>query len=140
VHTAVKPENVLFDQRGNSLLSDFGTARLVEAPQPAKGERAPRVSVDLGDSAYRAPEVGFAGSFDAASDAYSFGVLLYEMLTGSVPGRRSPVPSLVRPEVPREIDDLIDALLDDDASRRPAMGTVAAKLALSMGSYPLYLL
>jgi tRNA A-37 threonylcarbamoyl transferase component Bud32 len=140
VHTAVKPENVLLDGRGNALLSDFGTLRLVAAPASTSTERAPRVSVDLGDAAYRAPELSAACPLEPTADAYAFGVLLYELLTGQVPGRRSPVPSLVRPEVPRELDDLIDALLEDDPARRPTLATAAAKLALAMGSHPLYLL
>jgi hypothetical protein len=139
-HTSIKPENVLFDGRGNTLLSDFGGARLVQAPQPANGERAPRVSVDRGDGAYLAPEAATGAALDAAADAYAFGVLLYEILVGHVPGRRAPVPSAVRPEVGRDVDDLIDALLDDDPARRPSMGTAAARLALALGGNPLYLL
>ena len=140
VHTAIKPENVMFDARGNALLSDFGTARLVAPPPPTSGERAPRISVDLGDAAYRAPEASHGKDLEAPADAFSFGVLLYEMLTRQLPGRRSPVPSLVRPEVSREIDDLVDALLEDDPTRRPTLATAAAKLSLALGGNPLYLL
>ena len=140
VHTAVKPENVLFDARGNALLADFGTARLVAPPVAARGELSPRVSVDLGDGAYRAPEAASSSPFDPPVDAWSLGVLLYEMLTGQLPGRRSPLPSRVCAEVPAEIDELVDALLDDDAARRPTLEAAASRLGLAMGSHPLYLL
>ena len=140
VHTALKPENVLFDGRGNALVSDFGTSRLVAPPAPAAGEKAPRVSVDLGDAAYRAPEVNSSAAFEPAADAWSLGVVLYEMLTGQLPGRRSPLPSRLRAEVPAEVDQLVDALLDDDAAKRPTLPAAAERLGLAMGSHPLYLL
>ncbi len=139
-HTAIRAENVLFDARGNALVSDFGTLRLVAPPAAQAGERAPRVSIDLGDSAYRAPELSSGAAFEPAADAYAFGVLVYELLLGQAPGRRSPAPSLVRAEVPREVDDLVDALLDDDAARRPTLAAASARLALVMGTLPLYLL
>ena len=91
-------------------------------------------------AAYRAPEASHGKDLESPADAFSFGVLLYEMLTRQLPGRRSPVPSVVRPEVSREIDDLVDALLEDDPTRRPTLATAAAKLSLAMGGNPLYLL
>ena len=139
-HSALKPENVLLDARGNALLADFGTLRLVAPPAAAAAERGPRLRVDLGDAAYRAPEVTGADPIEPAADAYSFGILLYEMLVGQVPGRRSPVPSLVRSEVTRELDDLVDALLEDDPARRPSLEAASAKLVVAMGPHPLYLL
>ena len=137
-HTALKPENVLFDGRGNALVADFGMRRLVAVP--AAAERAPRVSIDLHDGAYRAPEVTAFAPIEPAADAYAFGVILYELLTGQLPGRRSPAPSVIRPEVGRELDELCDGLLEDDPSRRPSLQAAAARLALAMGPQALYLL
>jgi eukaryotic-like serine/threonine-protein kinase len=139
-HTALRPENVLFDVRGNALVADFGTRRLLTPPAARAGEKELRVSIDLGDSAYRAPELATSANVEPAADAYAFGVLLYELLLGQTPGRRSPVPSQARPEVTKDIDDLVDALLEDDPARRPALEAVAARLGLALGAQPLYLL
>ena len=135
VHTALKPENVLLDNRGNVLLSDFGVARLVALPPlPQPAGRSPRVVVDLGDQAYRAPETSAASAPEAPADAFALGAVLYEMLSGKAPRQKAPVPSLLRPECPRQLDDLIEQLLDDDAARRPTLAAAAARLQALLDS------
>src|SRR5207244_11600287 len=70
-HGAVKPENVLLDRAGNALLSDFGAARLVALPAAVK--EGPRVMVELGDAAYRAPEVSAGDPGGTHADAVALG-------------------------------------------------------------------
>lgn len=132
-HGALKPENVLQDRRGNALVSDFGMGRLVALPQGSV-----RVVVDLGDGAYRSPEASATSPAEPPQDAYALGAILYEMLAGKAPGREAPVPSLCRAECPRELDDLVESLLDDGARRRPPLVQVAARLEALAGSHSLF--
>lgn len=117
-HHNLKPENVLFDFWGNAKLSDFGMSRVIEVDQ-SKG--MPQVFVGTGGMAYMSPEL-ISRSKDAgpSSDVYGLGILLYEMLTGQVPGRRSPFPSEINSEVPTKVDPLFDKMsLDRRDSRYP---------------------
>src|SRR5215216_7217005 len=79
VHRDVKPQNVLIDDEGTAKVTDFGIARsLTEEGLTADG----RV---LGTTDYVSPEQALGQDVDPQSDLYSLGVVLYEMLTGSVP-------------------------------------------------------
>jgi eukaryotic-like serine/threonine-protein kinase len=117
-HHNLKPENVLFDIHGNAKLGDFGLSRVVEQ-DASKG--LPQVFVGAGGMVYLAPEllqpqrVKEAGP---ASDVYGLGILLYEMLTGQIPGRRSPLPSEVNPEAPSGLDALFDKMTQDRVDQR----------------------
>ena len=110
-HHNVKPENVLFDAWGNAKLGDFGLGRVIEV-DAAKG--MPQVIVGTGGMAYMAPEL-LARQRDAgaAADVYALGILLYELLTGAIPGRRSPLPSEANPEVPKALDAIFDRMPHD---------------------------
>jgi hypothetical protein len=115
-HHNVKPENVLFDGFGNAKLSDFGLSRVIEVDQ-SKG--MPQVFVGTGGMGYMSPEL-IARSKEAgpASDVYGLGILLYEMFTGQLPGRRSPLPSEVNPEVPKTMDTVFDKMTQDRQAQR----------------------
>jgi serine/threonine protein kinase len=131
VHGAVKPENVLLDRAGNALLSDFGAARLVALP--AAAQAGPRVQVELGDPRYRAPEVSASEPAGAQADAFALGALLHEMLAGRSGGA---LPA----DLPPASIELLDELRDDDAGKRPALATAAARLAKLLAPHPLFAL
>ena len=108
VHGGIKPENVVIDQSGNAKLTDFGISRVVER------DGSNQVYVGVGTVAYMSPEQ-FRDPNEASkgSDIYSLGIMFYEMLTGKVPGRRSPMPSSFFPDIPRKLDDIFDRMSMD---------------------------
>jgi serine/threonine-protein kinase len=79
VHRDVKPGNVLITRSGHTKVTDFGIARAAEATTISKPGDI------LGSAKYMSPEQAAGGRVGPASDLYSLGVVLYEMLTGSVP-------------------------------------------------------
>ncbi len=79
VHRDVKPENVLISDAGEVKIADFGLVRAVA------GSNMTSASVILGTAAYLSPEQVTDGNADARSDVYSFGLLIFEMLTGRTP-------------------------------------------------------
>ena len=116
-HHNIKPENVLFDQYGNARLGDFGLARVIEV-DASKG--MPQVFVGTGGMSYLAPELIGKSTKDAGSgaDVYGLGILLYEMLTGNIPGRRSALPSEVNSEAPSKLDPIFDKMTQDRRETR----------------------
>jgi len=114
-HHNLKPENVLFDACGNAKLGDFGLSRLIEV-EPGRG--LPQVFVGTGSLSYLAPELITRKDAGPAADVYGLGILLYEMLTGGIPGRRSPLPSEVNPEVPSKLDPIFDKMTQDRREAR----------------------
>ncbi len=114
-HHNVKPENVLFDGYGNAKIGDFGLSRLIEV-EPGKG--MPQVFVGTGSLSYLAPELITRKDAGPAADVYGLGILLYEMLTGGIPGRRSPLPSEVNSEVPSKLDPIFDKMTHDRRESR----------------------
>ncbi|WP_406273179.1 Stk1 family PASTA domain-containing Ser/Thr kinase [Nocardia sp. NBC_00881] len=115
VHRDVKPENVLISDAGEVKIADFGLVRAVAAANTTSA------SVILGTAAYLSPEQVTSGTADSRSDVYSFGLLIFEMLTGQVPftGDTSlsvayqriendvPSPSRFIAGVPPEFDELV---------------------------------
>jgi hypothetical protein len=82
IHRDVKPSNVLIDESGNCLLTDFGLARMAESSATLT-----TTGTIMGTPAYMSPEQGGGEKIDSRSDIYSLGIILYEMATGRVPYR-----------------------------------------------------
>ncbi|MGB5052285.1 MAG: serine/threonine-protein kinase, partial [Caldilineaceae bacterium] len=80
VHRDVKPANVLFDKEGAPVLADFGIARILDDDS---GLTQP--GTIIGTPAYLSPEQAAGEVVGPASDLYSLGVMLYEMVTGAPP-------------------------------------------------------
>ena len=114
IHGNLKPENVLLDEYNNVRVTDFGMTRLLHTDSDRS---VPQVVT--GSLGYLSPEQMQQRSIQTvAADIYSLGILFYEMLTGNLPGRRSPLPSEVNAEIPKDIDDLFDRMTRDDPADR----------------------
>lgn len=86
VHRDVKPANILFDGAGNAYLADFGTARWADLAGEETMTRLTQHGQIIGTPAYMSPEqVHGNRDLDGRTDIYSLGVVLYEMLCGSLP-------------------------------------------------------
>lgn len=81
VHRDVKPENVLFRKDGTAVLSDFGIAR----SHDVAATRMTATGAVVGTPYYMSPEQAQGKELDGRSDLYSLGIMLFEMLTGTVP-------------------------------------------------------
>src|SRR5215216_2584861 len=117
VHRDLKPANALIDAQGNLFLTDFGIAKLLESASP----RLTQTDAIMGTPAYISPEQAQANKVDQRSDIYSLGIILYEMVTGSVPfvadtplaiilkhvSDPLPLPSVVKPDISAAIEQVI---------------------------------
>jgi serine/threonine-protein kinase len=79
VHRDIKPDNIMFDEHGHAVVTDFGIAKA------ASGGKLTGTGMSIGTPHYMSPEQAKAQSLDGRSDIYSLGVVGYQCLTGSVP-------------------------------------------------------
>jgi serine/threonine protein kinase len=79
VHRDIKPDNIMFDEFGQSVLTDFGIAKA------ASGQKLTGTGMSIGTPHYMSPEQARAQPIDGRSDIYSLGIVAYQCLTGSVP-------------------------------------------------------
>jgi serine/threonine protein kinase/Flp pilus assembly protein TadD len=136
VHRDIKPENVMLRPDGYVKVLDFGLAKL------ASGEHALLAGPEstgltqpgqmAGTPAYMSPEQARAEPVDAATDVFSVGAVLYEMVTGraafageshavifaAILGQTPPAPTALNPEVPPEVERLITKALEKDRALR----------------------
>ena len=79
VHRDIKPDNIMFDEHGQAVVTDFGIAKA------ATGGKLTGTGMSIGTPHYMSPEQARAQQLDGRSDIYSLGVVAYQCLTGSVP-------------------------------------------------------
>jgi serine/threonine protein kinase len=133
IHRDIKPENIVFEQ-GHALVCDFGIARAIET---AGGEGLSSSGLIVGTPTYMSPEqAGGARDVGVACDIYALGCVVYEMLVGEPPftgatvqailarhvAERPPSLRVVRPDVPRHIEEAVHAALAKRPEDRPPSG------------------
>jgi len=128
VHRDIKPSNILLDSFDNAKITDFGIAALRTSDTGNEGRTV--VGQAMGTMGYMAPEQAKdAKNIDGRADIFSFGVVLYECLTGSIPGGIFLPPSKSVEGLDKAWDDLIEKMLQPDKDKRIAdMGQVESIL------------
>ncbi|MGA2327216.1 MAG: protein kinase [Bryobacteraceae bacterium] len=132
VHRDLKPGNVMVAAEGLVKVLDFGLAKFAEVPAAETPTRLTTEGAVLGTVGYMSPEQAEGKPVDARSDIFSFGALLYEMVSGRRPFERDsklstlaailneepkPVRELA-PELPPELEQIIARCLRKDPARR----------------------
>ena len=136
IHRDVKPSNIIITTRGQAKVMDFGLAKVIQQAQGIKSDAETEALLTtpgaiLGTLPYMSPEQVRGEVLDARSDIFSFGVVLYEMLTGQQPfaGKSSaatasailthePPPLTRYLDVPPELQRIIRKCLDKDRDQR----------------------
>jgi serine/threonine-protein kinase len=116
IHRDLKPENILLDGRGHVKVADFGLAGI---RRPDSRLQLTATSVAMGTLNYMAPEQRRdAKNVDGRADLFSFGVVLYEMLTGELPVGRFKLPSERVQGLDARVDEVVARLLENEPEAR----------------------
>ena len=138
VHRDIKPENVLLDRQGRVKVADFGLAKIIAAnggrdeTSEEEGQGAQTAATGdlteagrvMGTPLYMAPEqLAHPAEVDHRADIYALGVVLYQMLTGELPGKRIEPPS-AKVQIDVRLDEVVLRALEKEPARRYQQASV----------------